>query len=126
MLDAEKNCAEQHRKRAVPVFRAYLFQRPQRPANSSIVVGDVQPSKFADCALDGAAQIAFTFNVGFVEHGAAALFLAITHRGLAALLIQISDDDGGAFTGETDCRSTAHSARRAGNYCNLVIESSHN
>src|SRR5215469_378656 len=60
-----------------------------------------------------------------MEYRTSAAFLAFAHGRCPSVLVKVRHDYGAALAGEADCGSAAHTTRRAGDYCNFIIESSH-
>src|SRR5579864_4613477 len=125
MLDAEEDRAQQYREGAIPVLGRDLLQRADRAAESRVVVHDIEAAEFLDRAIDGALDVLLAGDVGELEDRVAAVLLAIAHRGVAALAIEIGDDDCGALARETDRSRATDATRRAGDDRNFLIESSH-
>src|SRR5579863_8254922 len=111
--------------RAIPVLRGDFFQWSERADETGVVERDVEPAILCGRARDERFDIGFGGDVGFLEDGRAAVFLAGTHCGLAAFLIQVGDDHGRALASETNRGLTPHPARSPGYNRNFVIESAH-
>ncbi len=125
MLDAEEHRAEQNRKGTIPILDGGFFERADRAAEAGIVVHDVEAAEFLDRAIDGALDVLLAGDIGELENRVAAVLLAIAHRGLAAFLVEVGDDDGRALAREPDGRRASDAARRAGDDRNFLIEFSH-
>src|SRR5437588_9047507 len=125
MLDAEENSAQQHRMRSIPAFCRDSFKRAQSADEAGIVEGDIKPTELADGARNQGLHLRLGSDIGLLKNGAAPVFLALTHGCLAALLVQIGNHDRRTFAGETHRGGPTHPARGSGNYCYLIIESSH-
>src|ERR1700735_3131114 len=121
VLDAEEYRAQEDREAAVPIFRAGLLERPDRAAETGVVIDDVEASEFLDRAIDRALDVFFAGYVGELEYRVAAVLLAVPHRSVGALAIEIGNHDRGAFACESNCGGAADSARRTGDNCNLLF-----
>ena len=121
MLDSQEYAARQHREGAVPVLDAGLLDRPQRAGQPGVVEGDIETAEFFDRAIDHRLDVGLAGDVGFLKHGAAAVFLALAHRRRAAVLVEVGDHDRRAFTREAYRRRPAHPARRAGYHRDLAV-----
>ena len=121
MLDPQEHAPRQHRESAIPVLDAGLLDRAERAGQPGVVEGDIEAAEFLDRAIDHRLDPGLVGDVGLLEHRAAAVFLALTHRRRAAVLVEVGDHNRCAFARETYRRRPAHPARRAGYHRNLAV-----
>src|SRR5579885_450423 len=110
MLHPEEHPAQQDGLRAIPIFDRGVLDTSERAAQAGVVESDVEAAELPDRPLDHRLDRGFGSYVGLLKHGAAAVFLALAHRGGAAFFVEVGDHDRRAFAREARRRRAAHPA----------------
>src|SRR5208337_523315 len=125
MLHPEEYAAQQYILALVPILDGDLFERSDCPADSGVVVNDVEAPELLDRACDERLDFSFGGDVGFLKDRATGVLFAIANRGFAALDVKVRDHDRRTFARELDCGRAPDSTRRARDYSHFALESVH-
>src|SRR5208282_4027370 len=93
MLHPEEYAAQQYILALVPILDGDLFERSDCPADSGVVVNDVEAPELLDRACDERLDFSFGGDVGFLKDRATGVLFAIANRGFATLDVKVRDHD---------------------------------